>query len=334
MSSSQPSTRKTRAYRGQTLQPAGYIRRQDNLPFLPEATDLEKYLLEDVQVSNDHLRSFPNSTQLPRSIVGDLNNLEDSVARIILPAARLAWEVSFEGVAEAWTESEWRSRCHTPSFLSITRLDHFSDDILMRTEASWATLNLREGVSILSNRPDYSFALRVRTHLQQDDGLLSPALLETLVDDLDPFMETLHEAVFPFAVVESKSADGSELQAENQCADSIIKMLYKLRKLGAETSRLPVIAITWIASRPTIYIAVYRILFGDTMQWNLQSLWCGRVTSLSESIQFHIILYRLLLWARGIYRPAIMAALQRRRRQSLQDVTTRPEFMETSNLGK
>jgi len=57
------------------------MRRQDNLPFLPEAADIGKYLLEDVQVSNDHFGSFLNSTQLPRSIVGDLNNLEDSVAR-------------------------------------------------------------------------------------------------------------------------------------------------------------------------------------------------------------------------------------------------------------
>ncbi len=314
-SSSCPSTRKTATYLGRTLQPAGYNRRKDNLPLLRDATDLGQYLLEDVQISSDQEHLFLNSTHLPKQIMEDLNTLEDSVACIVLPAAKLAWEASFDGYAEAWSESDWRSRCHTPSLLSLVRLDSLPNDVLMRTEATWEALNLRDGVSILSNRPGYSFALRVMKEMCRDDGLLSASLLEVLGCDLDPFMENRHETVFPFAVVESKSDDGSHFQAENQCADSIIKMLYKLRKLGVETSHLPVVAITWVASRFTIYIAVSRAMYGDKMQWDMQSLWQGDVKSLSESIKFHTMLYRLLCWARDTYRPTIIAALLGRRGQ-------------------
>lgn len=82
-----------------------------------------------------------------------------------------------------------------------------------------------------------------------ESPVLSRDFLDCRIGELDSYISEFSAAgVYPFAVVESNSFQGSVLEAENQCAESLIKMLFKLRQLGAGTTDLPVVTIALVGS--------------------------------------------------------------------------------------
>ena len=80
--------------------------------------------------------------------------------------------------------------------------------------------------------------------------------------------------------MESKSLLGSIFEAENQCAEGCIKMLYKLSTLSATTTRLPVIGISLVGSYFNIYIATTARVDQPFPEYQIQRLWVGDVNPL------------------------------------------------------
>lgn len=304
--SSNPSTKKTRSWRARNLVPAGFVKRQDDERPLAEVSELWDTLLTSIQVAKGQRESYPFRDTLPSWMIGDGENWDDSTIAEILAISKSVSDKAKIGSASMWNEETWRLMCHTPALLSITKL--YPKELIMSVEEPWKGINLKEGTILLSHKPDYSFSLRVSP---RGTTPLSRPILDGLLVRLDPYLNENRELAFAFAVAESKSFQGSELEAENQCGEAAIKMLFKLRQLGGDAIRLPVVCMALIGSRTIVYVASSSMESSGENVYYMQEIWSGKLTRFADSLQFHIMFYRYLGWVSTIFNPTIISAISK-----------------------
>lgn len=77
------------------------------------------------------------------------------------------------------------------------------------------------------------------------------------------FVNDTEDIAFPFFVVEAKSFSGTIIEAENEMAGAMGKMLNILQRAGGDCARLPVLGITSIGSILTLWISFTATLRDD-----------------------------------------------------------------------
>lgn len=308
MSSSNPSTKKTRTWRSKVLEPAGFVKLGLLSSQFADLVALRDFLQTKVSISNEQRDCFLPDIDVLSDIIAERSCIGEDIAETILLASkRLARQANSEG-ASTWNEANWQRLCHTPSLESIIGL--FSNEFIMSVEEKWNWLNMvEEGISLPSHKPDYTFTLQVKV---DEPSVLSRDFLDSQLRRLDPYVNELSAiGAYPFATVESKSFQGAVLEAENQCGESVVKMLFKLRQLGGEALKLPVLTIALVGSLCIMYLGTSKVVSNGKIRYYMKDVWSGMLSNLNSSIEFHIMFYRYLEWVRGTYQPTIMTALER-----------------------
>ena len=284
MSSSKPSSKKTRSWRNKNLLPAGFVKLEDKATPLKEFQDL---------------------FQLFRAIAnGDLSNshslMDQSTMKKYKESAEEISTAASRGSALSWNETEWRSECHTPLLRFLTKAQ--STFCQLFQDQAWSTLNLEEGVALLPHKPDYTVAFKVMN--RSSDNSFSRIILDRLLADLHPYFDDASSAAYPFLTAESKSSFGVEYEAENQCAESSIKMLHKFRALGSEADDLPVMSVSLIGYYVNVYLACSRAMDGQ-VSYLLQKVWAGILVDDYMCLAFHLMLHAYLNWIKIKLQPIL-----------------------------
>lgn len=133
--------------------------------------------------------------------------------------------------------------------------------------------------------------------------------------------------VFPFLIFEAKSELGSMFEAQNQAAHGAAKALAMLRTLKdcyrqsprAQASPPPSLPVVVICSQGHLWeVSVAFDLHDhvagrnsdyDPSVVHVVSIWAGSVGNARGMLHLHSLLFRVLLWTFGTWRPAILHML-------------------------
>ena len=301
MSESMPSSKRTRTFRANVLLPAGCV-----FPKHDESPKSQQAFWDDL---SDFDHSLPQSMQaelanekLPASVFSDSSVLTEVLATQIVALAKEVRAYALEGEVDNYIEELWTNRCHSVA------LRRFEKQTMMDVLANEAlpAVTIREGVIISLTKPDFCVAYRVDGNEAMQRETLDDFLLERR---LDPYLNNAKMFAFPLIAVESKSAMGVPYEAENQCAESVIKMLHKLLQFQGSTGKLPVFCITFVGSTATVYMATTEMRRSKIV-YRIQQFWTGTISYLWTSIQFQIVLWKLERWIKGVALDEITEALR------------------------
>jgi hypothetical protein len=133
--------------------------------------------------------------------------------------------------------------------------------------------------------------------------------------------------VFPCLIFEAKSELGNIYEAQNQAAHGAAKALAMVRALKDRYRRSPRAAARPPRSLPVVVICAQGHLWEVSVAFDLHdqvaasedgsapsaihivSIWAGSIASTNGMLYIQSILFRLLLWMLGTWRPAILGML-------------------------
>lgn len=292
MSSTVPSTKKTKTWRNKNLIPAGFIKLKDDAVPREGMAQLFELLEHNLAGGIGAVAGFM-----------DLQTAS-SLERI----AKKSSESASDGTADTWNETQWRRRCHGPMLQRLTDMfPQFSDPM---DDLQWSSINVEERVTLLPHVPD--FTVGFKPSLRNRDEWLTRQILDDLVAEIDPYINDSLELAYPFLSVECKSLFGVEFEAENQCGESSIKMLYKLRLLGGAAKNIPIISVTIIGYRALIYMACSECSSNGNINYYMQLIWSGRLSKKEECLIFHHLIYRYFKWVLGTFQPVVVNEIRQR----------------------
>ena len=290
MSSSHVSSKKTRTFRARVLFPAGASFPLMSDPPHPNSSELWMDLRNFKHVlPHDVERDLLLENDVPPSFFSNDSLFDETTSKILIERSKTVTYAAQVGTSQVYNEAQWKQEVHSKALSGIA-----NDTVALILEEDWPAITLQSDAILQSNRPDYSIAFPIHRH----SPLSMSQLVASTRSGADPFLNNAMTFAFPVAVAESKSNLGSLFEAENQCAESSIKMLHKLSSLGNGTARLPVVGIALVGSFFTIYIASLE-LDGSDVIYKIHKTWSGDVSYLWSSLQFQIILWKLARWIQG-----------------------------------
>ena len=303
MSSDILSSKKTRTFRAKVLRPAGARFLINSDTYSTEVRSLCDYISDVTNMLPPALKSSEGISHIPQTTFGDTSILTEATARELMERARDCAASARLGNVRAYLEQEWKLRCHTRILSTLE--SQGGGLIALKAEESWPALTLPTEVFLAENKPDYSIAFEVDSKPMLMQDILDAAALS----GANAYINEAREQVFPFIVAESKSRMGSSLEALNQCAQSVVKMLYKLSKFGPHMEQLPVFCIVCYGSSFELHVACTRKEEQHTF-YEIVEIWTGDISSPWQSLQFQFILYKLSCWLRHQVPLKIDLALQ------------------------
>ena len=286
------------------LIPAGAVfLRMDETPD-GHARPLWNYLRNFKQVLPQSLaRDLASEEEIPPIVFDEDSLLNQDVANTLLATARKVADSARQGEIEGYSEARWKENCHTTA-LSTLKIGG-EGAFLVFPEEEWIALTVPPDVLLGTHKPDYSVA-----YVVNDSSPIQRDLLEaSIINGCNPFINEVSQFAFPLAVAESKSNMASSFEADNECAQSAIKMLYKLSMLSETASSLPVFGMSLVGSNFTVRI-VTRLVEGPRVRYRFQKMWSGDVSYLWASMQFQLIVWKLARWIRGEAMAKVLEELQ------------------------
>ncbi len=305
MSSSEPSTKKTRSFRAKTLEPAGvkFIRGNERPDESAEALWTSLRDFKNVFPRNLSLAPTLQDTEgVPSNTFGSNSVLDETTSLELIKLSERVADSADRCSTESYIEASWRSDCHNHA-LSLVR-EEGQGKIVVLPEEEWQAITVPPDVILSKTKPDYSIGYR----FNRNSPLHSDLLRANTHRGLDPFINEARTLAFPLAVAESKSNLGTSFEADNQCAENAIKMLYKLSKLGGPAANLPVVCMALVGRFFTIYIGTTSFETSSTI-YRIHKMWSGDVSVLWPSVQFQFILWKLARWIRTIALNAILQSM-------------------------
>ena len=292
MSSEPLSLKKTRTFRANVLRPAGARFLVNADTFSREVRSLCDYISDVTNMLPIEFESTESLRQIPPTTFGNSATLTEAIAIELIERARDCAASSQVGNVRAYLEQEWKIRCHTKILSTLE--SQGGGVIALKAEEPWPALTLPlSEVFLAQNKPDYSVAFEVDSKPMLMQDILDAAALS----GANAYINEAKELTFPFIVAESKSRMGSSLEALNECAQSVVKMLYKLSKFGPDMEKLPVFCIVCYGSSFELHVACTRKEEGHTF-YEIVQMWTGDISSMWQSLQFQFILYNLSCWLR------------------------------------
>ena len=287
-----PSSKKTRSYRANTLLPAGADFSQLLEPPDKQVRDYwSHYLNMDSVFPANMASSFPVRIPSWMFSASDDSQLDERTSTDII---RIAQEVTLAARTTLplnANDAKWTSSVHSKAL----QLLGMQNEIILLEQEEWMAITLPSEVLLSSNIPDFTVGFSVAN--------LSPTTLRTLnkmaLDGHYLFINEARQVFSPLLTVECKSFMESAFEAENQCAESQIKMLYKFSTMINKMSTLPVFGLTFVGPYFTLYMA-YALPEASEEEYSpkyrFHRIWAGDVVSIHSSLDFQIILQKINSW--------------------------------------